>query len=272
MPRTVWPRRPSRRHDGVEQIHPEDRPLVERAVAEATDLTGDGRYDVEYRVMPGGEAAWVRAAGRAVFGAGDNGDLVPERDGDGHVTTVSSVTRDVTERHANEQALQRSERDVRAITDDTPDILARFDRALRHLSVNEAVVNATGLQPDKINGRTNDEVNRPPAAMIRRNVESEGRLMEDLLDLTRVSQGKLELNLGTVDVHEMITRVVEMVAAGGVGRPCRTHAAGKAAGAAHQEPPQHGKDDGSPAAVAGHDGQDGLHRCRRPPHRHGRAD
>ena len=40
--------------------------------------------------------------------------------------------------------------------------------------------------------------------LIRRNVELEARLIDDLLDITRISHGKLELDLRAVDVHELI--------------------------------------------------------------------
>ncbi len=45
---------------------------------------------------------------------------------------------------------------------------------------------------------------RPAIAMIRRNVELEARLIDDLLDLTRVSKGKVRLSLDTVDAHHVI--------------------------------------------------------------------
>jgi PAS domain S-box-containing protein len=55
----------------------------------------------------------------------------------------------------------------------------------------------------------------PPAAqssvkMIRRNIELEARLIDDLLDLTRVANGKLRLALETVDVHDVIDSVLEL--------------------------------------------------------------
>ncbi|HEV3106105.1 MAG TPA: ATP-binding protein, partial [Trinickia sp.] len=46
--------------------------------------------------------------------------------------------------------------------------------------------------------------------MIRRNIELEARLIDDLLDLTRVSNGKLRLSLETVDVHEAIDGVLDL--------------------------------------------------------------
>jgi PAS domain S-box-containing protein len=46
--------------------------------------------------------------------------------------------------------------------------------------------------------------------MIRRNIELEARLIDDLLDLTRVANGKLRLSLETVDVHDVIDSVLEL--------------------------------------------------------------
>ena len=46
--------------------------------------------------------------------------------------------------------------------------------------------------------------------MIRRNVNLEVRLIDDLLDLTRVRGGKLHLKREAVDAHELIHRVAEI--------------------------------------------------------------
>ncbi|PLZ03678.1 hybrid sensor histidine kinase/response regulator [Burkholderia sp. WAC0059] len=51
---------------------------------------------------------------------------------------------------------------------------------------------------------------RAGVRMIRRNIELEARLIDDLLDLTRVANGKLSLALETVDVHEVIDSVLEL--------------------------------------------------------------
>jgi signal transduction histidine kinase len=46
--------------------------------------------------------------------------------------------------------------------------------------------------------------------MIRRNVELEARLIDDLLDLTRISKGKLELHLQTVGAHETLSTALDI--------------------------------------------------------------
>jgi signal transduction histidine kinase len=47
--------------------------------------------------------------------------------------------------------------------------------------------------------------------MICRNIELEARLIDDMLDLTRISRGKLEVRLGSADVHELLQRAMDIV-------------------------------------------------------------
>jgi len=54
------------------------------------------------------------------------------------------------------------------------------------------------------------ELLREQITMIRRNVETEARLVDDLLDLTRIARGKLRLHFEVVDAHAIIRDVVTM--------------------------------------------------------------
>lgn len=51
---------------------------------------------------------------------------------------------------------------------------------------------------------------REALAVIRRNVELEARLIDDLLDVTRVSKGKLQLTFEVVNVHDVLRRAYEI--------------------------------------------------------------
>ncbi|HUE50239.1 MAG TPA: ATP-binding protein, partial [Candidatus Dormibacteraeota bacterium] len=51
---------------------------------------------------------------------------------------------------------------------------------------------------------------REALEVIRRNVELEARLIDDLLDVTRIAKGKLQLSFEVVDVHEMLRRAYEI--------------------------------------------------------------
>jgi HAMP domain-containing protein/signal transduction histidine kinase len=46
--------------------------------------------------------------------------------------------------------------------------------------------------------------------MIRRNVELEARLIDDLLDLTRIDRGKVQLNFEVVDAHSLLQNALEI--------------------------------------------------------------
>ena len=51
---------------------------------------------------------------------------------------------------------------------------------------------------------------RADLQMIRRNVDLETKLIDDLLDLSRIASGKLRLQFGKVDVNEMVRNVCDM--------------------------------------------------------------
>jgi PAS domain S-box-containing protein len=55
----------------------------------------------------------------------------------------------------------KSHRDVRMLTDSSPNILSRFDRDLRHVFVNAAIESAMGLKRDALIGRTIAEAGIP---------------------------------------------------------------------------------------------------------------
>ena len=52
---------------------------------------------------------------------------------------------------------------------------------------------------------------REEVTAIRRNVQFEARLIDDLLDLTRISRGKLQLNPEAVDAHRLVQNALTIV-------------------------------------------------------------
>lgn len=51
---------------------------------------------------------------------------------------------------------------------------------------------------------------RDDLRMIHRNIELESRLIEDLLDLTRISKGKMQLDFHTVDLHVLLKAAIDI--------------------------------------------------------------
>lgn len=117
---------------------------------------------------------------------------------------VCVVVTDLTEQK-NQQEL-RLAKDLADKTNRAKDaFLATLSHELRTpltpvLMATAALEQTSGL-PDHV---------RADLAMIRRNIELEARLIDDLLDLTRIANGKLELRLARVDVHTAVTAALEI--------------------------------------------------------------
>ncbi|NET89722.1 MAG: PAS domain S-box protein [Kamptonema sp. SIO1D9] len=65
------------------------------------------------------------------------------------------------ERLLAEEELSRQERQFRTLTENSPEVIARFDRDLRYVYVNPTVEQATGIPHQSFIGRTNTELGMP---------------------------------------------------------------------------------------------------------------
>lgn len=72
-----------------------------------------------------------------------------------------ALIRDVTERVQGREALRASEERFRSVVDNSPDIIARFDRQMRHLFVSAEVERATGVRVADVLGKSNAELGMP---------------------------------------------------------------------------------------------------------------
>lgn len=133
-------------------VIPKDRQRVRR---HRRDLRGDPKR-LRYRIQRAdGAIRWLEHVCHPVF--------TPDRGFSGRRVSV----RDVTEAKNAEIALRRREQVFQSLVENSPDIIARFDRSLRHLYVNAAVVAATGRPPSEFLGKTNEELGMPPALCAR---------------------------------------------------------------------------------------------------------
>ncbi len=116
---------------------------------------------------------------------------------------------EIQERKAAEQELreakekaEESERQLAMASQAKDRFLAMLSHELR-TPLTPVLAAVEALQSEGISAEL-----RPWFEIIRRNIELEARLIDDLLDLTRVSKGKLQLRFETVDIHILIPQVL----------------------------------------------------------------
>ncbi len=79
----------------------------------------------------------------------------------GQVVAALVISTDITERKQAEALLHRREQEFRALVENSPDAIARFDRQLRHVYVNPVVEQITGIPKQSFLGKTNQELGMP---------------------------------------------------------------------------------------------------------------
>ncbi len=77
--------------------------------------------------------------------------------GDGFVATW----RDITERKQAQEELYRREQEFKALVENSPDVVTRYDTQLRHLYVSPAVEQVMGIAPPNFIGKTISEIGFP---------------------------------------------------------------------------------------------------------------
>lgn len=82
---------------------------------------------------------------------------------DGTPQYFISVIEDISQRKSLETRLQQQNELLQQIVNNAPDIIARFDQELRHLSVNATATRATGLPATEFVGKTNRDMGMPEA-------------------------------------------------------------------------------------------------------------
>src|SRR5256714_2346842 len=119
--------------------------------------------------------------------------------------TAMAIAAAIAERNRAQAAIEQQKDAVEAANRTKDNFLAMLSHELRTplTPVMAALdtLDANGL------GSTDS---KNSLAMIRRNVELESQLIDDLLDLTRIAKDKLQLRFGPLDAHEVITNVVEI--------------------------------------------------------------
>jgi PAS domain S-box-containing protein len=177
-------------------VHPEDKARVEAAVSSAL---ATGLYECEYRVVrPSAAVVWVTERGQVL------------RRGDGTVEKIVGVSRDVSAQRRAEQEGERllvREREAR----DEAERQSRFkDEFLATLSHElRTPINAI-LGWLSILSR-GDAVRDPAKAIavIQRNAQMQAKLIEDLLEMNKLTSGTARLDVALIDVKSTVDNALQ---------------------------------------------------------------
>jgi two-component system CheB/CheR fusion protein len=160
------------------------------------------------RALVGGETGravekrYLRPDGTVVWG---QLSVTVVRDAEGKPHALLGVVQEITDRKRAESALREAKDAAEAASRAKDRFLAVLSHELR-TPLTPVLTSVQLLERDpSLTADLRDQL-----AMIRRNVELEARLIDDLLDLNRVSHGKLQLQLGSPDVHEKLKNVLQI--------------------------------------------------------------
>jgi len=168
----------------LESVHPDDRDYVTALWNAMQDAP---HYEAEFRIVcEGGTVRWVRDR------------LFPVRDRRGEVYRVARVTSDITRRREMEGLLRSADANKN-------EFLATLAHELRNplspIRNAAALLGSTGAGAEERQARARE--------VITRQVDHLAHLVDDLLDVARISEGKIALRKEEVELGSVIAQAIE---------------------------------------------------------------
>jgi len=177
----------------LDLMHFDDRERVRSALVTSSQTGTD--LAVEFRIIrPDWAACWLFCRGRVIRG-GDRG---------GNYIAAACV--DVTERKTAEAEIARARDAAVAAGRAKDEFIAALSHELR-TPLNPVLLVAS----DAASRIEFPAAAREAFASIAKNARLEARLIDDLLDLTRIAQGKLSLDLELLDLNNVLDEAIEKV-------------------------------------------------------------
>lgn len=153
-----------------DRIHPDDIERVEQILAASVATKTD--YQVDHRVLhPDGTMRWLVAMGRWLTDAtgaanrmiGVAMDITDRKTSEIALQTLNAeleqrVQERTRELEASQALLQRQAQEIRTLVENSPDVIARFDRDHRYVFVNAAIEALSGLPAASCIGKTKQEL------------------------------------------------------------------------------------------------------------------
>ena len=177
------------RHFSV--FYPDDDVRAGKCEMELEVAARDGRFEDEgWRIRSDGTRFWVNVV------------ITPIRDAAGTLVGFAKVTRDLTERKRTED-----ERAARLAAEQANRVKDEFLAVLGHELRNPLAPIVTALQLIKLRG---DAPSPREVQVLERQVQQLMHLVDDLLDVSRIARGKLELKQQVIDLRGPLSRAIEI--------------------------------------------------------------
>ncbi|MBD2115229.1 MULTISPECIES: PAS domain S-box protein [Cyanophyceae] len=189
----------------LERMHPDDRERVSTAVNGALEPQSAGTYEIEYRIVwNDGTERWVLAKGQAQFdGAGEFRRTVD----------FFGILLDITDRKqadVERELLLQREQSAREEAEQANRIKDEFLAVLSH-ELRSPLNPILGWSTLLLSGKLDTAKTTHALTTIQRNAKLQSELIEDLLDVSRILRGKLNLNVAPVNLANKIRGAMETV-------------------------------------------------------------
>jgi two-component system CheB/CheR fusion protein len=177
------------------QIHPQDSARVQNAIQKALDPAGNGEYKIEYRVMKkDGDYRWLSLMGQTYFIETEAGRVA---------TNFSGVVFDVTEQKHAEAELIRA---VQSRDEFLSIASHELKTPLTSLKMQSQLRKRYAIRGDS------DTFTKEKLIAMAKNDDDQinriNRLIDDMLDITRINSGKLSITHEEVPARELLNDVV----------------------------------------------------------------
>jgi PAS domain S-box-containing protein len=182
-------------------MHHEDRGAVLAGIQQALDPNGTGMFELDYRtVRPTGEIRWVSARGRSVF---ENGRAIR------FVGTVLDTTDRKLAEVERRQLLER-ERAARAEAEAANRVKDEFLATVSHelRTPLHAIIGWTSLLARKT---TDAAAVAHGVEVINRNAQAQSRIIDDMLDVSRIISGNFRLESHVLDAAAIVSDAIDVV-------------------------------------------------------------
>ncbi|HKQ78520.1 MAG TPA: PAS domain-containing protein [Blastocatellia bacterium] len=177
--------------DLLETIHPDDRDRVRASVQQAVENHEESVEECRV-VWPDGSLHWISVLGRTTY------------DPDGQPLYSDGVTLDVTERKILEESLRHKTESLQEADRRKDEFLATLAHELRNpLAPIRNAIHILAKRSD------DPALVAQSCDMLKRQVQQIVRLMDDLLEVSRIGRGKISLQKARVDLAQVVTTAVE---------------------------------------------------------------